>query len=246
MYPDWLKKLDDFKTSNEITTISCRKGHCGILYKKNNEYFHFEQLGHFKTHLTNKVFGKEGIESNNYTYLWSKLTLKEERQRQIPRICWQVNQYNKQGFPFGGAIVNDLEYLPIGRFISEQNDTVSFTCSTFVLSIFKAAQIQLINEESWEQRESDIKFQRKILRRLKKMMMNVIPNFPKVKLKHVINQKNSLGRSRIEPEEVSVSGTNPVLPSNYDYCKENSKHLHNAFNQVKLPSTIASSANRNS
>lgn len=239
MYPDWLKNLDEFKSSSDITAISCRKGHCGILYKKNNECFHFEQLGHFNTHLTNKVFGNEGISkkkdaniNSNYIYLWSKLSLKEERQRQIPRICWQINQYNKKGFPFGGAIIDDLEYLPIGKFLSEQSEIVSFTCSTFVLSIFKAAQIELINEQSWKLRESDLKFQAKIAKRLKNMMNNLIPNFPKVKLKHIKNHENTIGRYRIEPEEVTVSGTNPVLPSNYDYCIENSKHLHKAFNKA--------------
>jgi len=233
MYPEWLKSIEDFKPSDEISAITCREGHCGIIFKKKDECFHFEHLGHFETELKNQILGEKGAcQKNGYKFVWVQQTaLKKERQRQIPRMCNLIHQFNKNGFPFGTTEV-DSSFLPIDNFINAKKDNVAFTCSSFVLFIYEAAYINLIDKDSWEMRISDIKFQKKTLAGMIQDFKNRI--MPKVKIKHIENQEKSIGNYRYKPEEVAVSGTGTRVPSSFEYCTENSKHLYRAFKGEEL------------
>ena len=97
----------------------------------------------------------------------------------------------------------DVEIEPVSGLISFGKG-FGLTCATFVLKVFDAARVPLVDTEGWPARASDAdRFQR-----LLDLMRAGIPQFriPPASAEHIRHVEGQLSCIRVRPEEVAGSG----------------------------------------
>jgi hypothetical protein len=87
-----------------------------------------------------------------------------------------------------------------GRLNANYDQTIGFTCATFVIEVFLASGIQLIDWETWPVNESQhIAFQKRVFNYLKSLYPQ------KVTLEYLKAQESNIGGSRFLPQEIAAS-----------------------------------------
>ena len=101
-------------------------------------------------------------------------------------------------FEFGDSGIDDAGAVFVG------GSSVGLTCATFVLALFRHARVELLDVNSWRQRDADIAAQQKLVRFLERAGVD---------RSHVAAVCKQVGCMRYRAEEVavaSVSGPRPV------------------------------------
>lgn len=160
------------------------------------------------------------------SYLWLDLTssLNPIRKEIILASVQQIAEVNKNSkVRYGldhGVYCLDPE---TGRLNDKYDETIGFTCATFVIEVFLATGIKLIDWDTWPSGEDKhTKFQQDIFSYLSHLN-GKSPEI--VTLEYLKAQKENIGKSRFLPQEIAVS-TQEVKPSIKSEIDDKASEIH--------------------
>ena len=156
--------------------------HCGILYKLDDAPV---RMAHLAWHFDLR---DEAAPSD---YFWTEVNLDETNRRVLAAFASVIGS-NEGGIPYGldaaGAAFDrgTGEYIdpPIGK---------GLTCATFVVAVFGSYGFDLLNEDSWPNRECDTAWQEKIVGNLQANGASA---------EHIDAIRSDIGAKRFRPEEI--------------------------------------------
>lgn len=110
-----------------------------------------------------------------------------------------------------------------GQLNSNYDESIGFTCATFVIEVFLASGLKLIDWDSWPSNENrHITFQKQVFGYL----YDIHQQEPKkVTLKYLIAQQANIGKSRFTPQEVAAS-TQELKPSIKNEIDDMAEEIH--------------------
>lgn len=125
-------------------------------------------------------------------YLWILPCINTRRSRQLAIYCRRLWRTNDRNVPYAFSCPNDIFDKESGKFLLGKTK-YGLTCSSFVLAVFLAQGIQLIDGTEWPRRLGDIEWQKQILTMLKE---HAAPE-------HIASVESEIGAVRYRPEEVA-------------------------------------------
>jgi hypothetical protein len=151
------------------------------------------------------------------TYLWIDPAIPTPRLRQVAAMCRKVWRSNGPSVPYAFSPPNDCFDQATGQYLLGPT-RFGLTCATFVLAVFHAAGLRLIEYESWpEDRPGDIEWQRKILAALRRTQ-TATPD-------HIRSVESEVGGVRYRPEEVAGAATVSPLPAEFTAAVERGQEI---------------------
>ena len=175
-----------------IQKISDEQRHLGIFYKDDEtDKVRFLHLAwHYMLQDEEAPLQARWVESNlNSTLrkqLWAYISMLASSPTRIP---YGFENYSQSIDPNTGI------YLKTGA-------GEGLTCASFVLAVFDAHGLQMINQLNWPNREDDENWQKDIIKILEGRLSHPNPNL-RVSQEHIEGMKQSMGFVRIRPEEVA-------------------------------------------
>lgn len=143
-------------------------------------------------------------------YLWIDPPIPEARARQVAALCRRVFRSNVRGIPYAFSAPNDCFDESTARFLLGPTRH-GLTCASFVLAVFDAAGLALVDYSTWPQRpEEDARWQRQVLDQLR--AANASPE-------HVNAVERQIGGARYRPEEVAGAAASDSIPARFDAVK---------------------------
>jgi len=149
------------------------------------------------------------------SYLWLDIPLDHFNKVHLATYCAMVYEKNKDGIPYGLSL-DGSDFSEDGSFIQKEPHA-GLTCATFVIQVFHAQGLNIIDFEKWPCREADKQWQIKIWGMLKRFFPNEYFNSQ--------HEKILSGVARFKPEEVAVAGTLESPPFGSEEIKEHTKKL---------------------
>lgn len=133
-----------------------------------------------------------------YMSLWVLPNAKPRRLRQLAAYCRRVWNTNRQGgVPYAFSRPDGALDVTTGRFLIGPSQ-FGLTCATFVLAVFHATGLQLVNYAEWPvDRLGDKEWQLAILEKLEGHSDN----------SHLEHVRSEIGSVRYRPEEVAAAAT---------------------------------------
>jgi hypothetical protein len=137
-------------------------------------------------------------------YLWIDPPIPEARARQVAALCRRVSRSNIRGIPYAFSAPNDC-FDPITAQFLLGPERRGLTCASFVLAIFDAAGLALVDHSTWpSRREADARWQQQVLAQLREV--NATPE-------HLEAVRSEIGNVRYRPEEVAGAAASESLPA---------------------------------
>lgn len=209
---DWsssISGIDKFLESSEIIGIIIGQSdpinnpnqlHCGIVYKYQNKFNAIHLAWHY--------FLKHDGNPNCFPkYLFVKSNIHQYRQNSIAAMCRLIlNLQNEIPIPYG-LLYSGGSFTKEGILCLDSREN-GLTCATFVLAVFKSCDIQLIDIDRWEQRDSDSEWHKSIIESLQRT--KVCYNISDL---HIENVNREVGCARFRPEEVAISSAFKEIPA---------------------------------
>jgi len=169
--------------------------HTGVVYREKPD--HIKML-HLQFHhvLMNDAVGED--------YFVVEMDFIEERLQAVSALCRRIaRKYVNGGIPYGLTPPNDVFDAVTGELLLGPTAT-GLTCATFVLAIFQAARLPLIDLESWPPADAfDRRWQLWIASMLRKHTRDDA---------HADAVLSEVGVGRIRPEHVAAAGINANPP----------------------------------
>ncbi|MGY5797720.1 hypothetical protein [Rheinheimera faecalis] len=160
-------------------------------------------------------------------YLWADVhCVHPIRKQALIASIQQIAEVNKDtkiryGFSHGVFCYDQLT----GRLNSNYDQTIGFTCATFVIEIFLSQGIQLVDWDTWpDANEEDRDFQNFIFDYLSNLKGQVTEEY-------LAAQSRQLGGPRFKPQEVAVA-TQSEPVSTWHEVQEPSKNLNLYLSQL--------------
>lgn len=201
-----------------IAVVREGQQHTGILHKV--EDLGEVKLGHLEWH--NRLKESEPKDS----YLWVDPPIPTRRARQVAALCRKVLRSNQSGIPYAFSPPNDCFDPEAGSFLLGPS-RFGLTCATFVLAVFDAAGIRLIEFSSWpQQRPGDADWQRFVIEQLE---------HGEASAEHVAFVKNELGYVRYRPEDVAGCAASDQLPCSFKTAEPLSQEILNQLRALRKP-----------
>lgn len=190
--------------------------HSSIVYKWNNEIKTLDfYLGKIRSSLSYGDLGHKGFVYVKY----NKEQITDDFAIQIPSLCELVIEKNSVlnfGITFNKSKFDEEGYLIL------QDGDFGLTCSTFILSIFESVGITLVDQNSWNERQTDIDWQEYVLAFFKeKNAENPNKVFEEI-IKHF---ESNIGCFRFRPEEVASSSSSNIIPAEFDFCAQHGEQI---------------------
>jgi hypothetical protein len=139
-------------------------------------------------------------------YIWVDPAINSQRLRQVAAICRRVWESNQTGIPYAFSAPNDCFDVDTGQFLLGET-RLGLTCSSFVLAVFHAAGLQLVDYDSWPtDRSDDQHWQTAIIKSLIETGAAE---------QHINAVRKEIGAVRFRPEEVAGAATLSSLPANF-------------------------------
>jgi len=183
-----------------------KQNHIAVLFKPDSDEDDTLLL-HVGDHKT------ELIQPPNDRYLWLDLgssihPIRKEILLTDIQLIAEVNKDSKIRYGLDhGVFCLDAA---TGRLNSNYNESIGFTCATFVVEVFLASGLKLIDWDSWPSGENKhIIFQKQIFGHL----CNIYRQDPtKVTIEYLMAQQSNIGKSRFTPQEIAAA-TQDIKPS---------------------------------
>ena len=131
----------------------------------------------------------------------------------LAAYCQVIAEANKNGqIPYGIHYEGTYFDPQTGEWLRGIKED-GLTCATFILAVYRAQGIDLLNLTEWPQRPEDIIWQEEILYLLACFS-------PKEHKDYVESQKTKIGSIRLRPEEVAAasSSSSSQLPVEFERC----------------------------
>ena len=139
------------------------------------------------------------------TFYWVQHSIDPLRLFSILAFCDLVHQSNPGGIPYGFDAPNDCFDAQTGQWLLGPSGR-GLTCATFVLAIYRAVGILLLNFELWPERPDDINWQQGIIEDLQRSADTA----------HIEAVKGQIGAVRVRPEEVAGASAAALHPASFD------------------------------
>lgn len=159
-------------------------------------------------------------------YLWADLNCVHPIRKQaliasIQQIA-DVNKDTRLRYGLNHAV---FCFDPItGKLNANYDQTKGFTCATFVLEVFLANGITLIDWDTWPAAdEADKEFQNKVLNYLSRIGEQITPEF-------LSGQNQQLGGPRFKPQEIAIA-TQSIHKTTWEEAQEPAERLNNQLAQ---------------
>ena len=180
-----------------IRTVDPGQRHVGVLHRDvgSDEVLLLHLAWHHD--LRNQSPGK--------SYFWIDIPLPTRRLRQVAAICRKVWRSNGRAVPYAFSPPNDCFDQLTGRFLIGPS-RFGLTCATFVLAVFEAAGLPLVQYETWPiHRAGDREWQEHVVRQLQE-------SNPPASAEHIVAVQGQIGGERFRPEEVAAAASVEELP----------------------------------
>jgi hypothetical protein len=184
-----------------LMRITPTQNHIGILYR----YDHSDGVKflHLAWHCNLKN------ESSDTGYLWIDPAHDGRRLRQVAALCRKVWRSNGKAIPYAFSPPNDCIDAKTGEFLHGPARH-GLTCASFVLAVFDAAGLPLIQYESWPlDRQGDREWQQLIVHALR-------TSDPPAPVEHIQAVELDIGVVRFRPEEVAIAATLAPPPAHFE------------------------------
>ena len=166
------------------------------------------------------------IQRPSYRYLWLDLgdsipPIRKEILLTDIQLIAEVNKDAKIRYGLDhGVFCLDAE---TGQLNSHYDESIDFTCATFVIEVFLASGLKLIDWDSWPSNEDrHIAFQKQVY----EYLYAIHKQDPKrVTLEYLIAQQANIGKSRFTPQEVAAS-TQELKPSIKNEIDNMAEEIH--------------------
>jgi hypothetical protein len=132
----------------------------------------------------------------DYMRLWVALAVEPERLRVFAAFCRRVWRKNEAGgIPYAFSHPAESFDASTGALLLTPTQ-FGLTCASFVLAVFDAAGLRLVEYETWEKdRSGDRDWQQKIIAKLE----------GRASQEHIEHLRSEIGAVRYRPEEVAVA-----------------------------------------
>jgi hypothetical protein len=182
-----------------ITISGPDQRHLGVLHRDGAEDDVFLLHLEFHNRLTN--------EPASPLYAWVDLQLPELRLAQVAMVCRKIVRENGRSIPFAFSVPNDCFDADSCAFLFGPT-MHGLTCATFVVAVFKAIGISLVNVDSWpKNRADDIKWKEQVISKLKQVGASD---------EHICYVEEEKDLPRFRPEEVAGAAACDTWPADFD------------------------------
>lgn len=195
-----------------IAAITKNQIHIGILFRGPDNHIKFL---HLEWHHRLKC------EPPRDNFLWLQSPLDEPNRDAIAAYCELVAEKGKNDqIPYGIDLDGSGFDPDTGKFDSS-NEYAGLTCASFVIQIYRALRIPLVDLSNWPARKNDRNWQRSIIARLEES--------GRASSEHISKQKDLLGRgvARFKPEEVASAVAMKNPPHSRNDVRHNADRLRN-------------------
>lgn len=177
-----------------IKALDDSQRHIGILHRgsESDDVMMLELAWHHK--LRNSPPSNE--------YLWVDPPIPNVRARQVAAFCRKVWRQNEKRIPYAFSLPNDCFDTTTGRFIGGGNMR-GLTCATFVLAVFQATGLAMVEPDSWPRRSNDAEWQQKIIELLESTDADPA---------HIELVREESDNVRFRPEEVAGAAAQSPWP----------------------------------
>lgn len=186
----------------QAAAILCRTPHgnmhAGLLHRKPGQPLEFLHLG-----------WEDSLSQGwSWPYVWACPGLEPERLKSVAAYCrlvWKEFERKKR-FPYGIAF-HQTSFHPNGR-LKLGEGARGLTCATFILAVFNAVGVQLVNEDSWPiRKDADLVF------------LEFASEFATGEHLAILTREIEEGARRIWPEEV-LGACSQEAPAGFEGSRE--------------------------
>jgi hypothetical protein len=176
--------------------------HAGVVYKNDREW----RILHLAWH----ECLRDEVMPLNEGYVWidPEPAIPAERLQTIAAFCRLVADRNSEhGLPYAFSAPSNW-FDPTTGAVQPSPENLGLTCASFVLAVFSAMSISLLNEQTWQARDSDKQWHEEIILLLER----------RASPEHIKRVRDSLPAIRFRPEEVAGAAASDPIPANFDVC----------------------------
>lgn len=141
--------------------------------------------------------------------VWVDPALPPPRAKQVAAFCRKVWRQNGKRIPYAFSFPNDCFDADNGAFLLGVS-CIGLTCATFILAIFQAVGLRMVDESTWRNRDDDENWQRSIIELLRE---HGAPE------EHVRAVEREVGAIRIRPEDVGGAAAYEPWPVVFDVAE---------------------------
>lgn len=186
-----------------ISPVNAEQRHLGIIYRdadNDNRLFHIHLQWHCR--LTNEAEFPQG--------LWADPFIHERRLRQVAAMCRKVWRENGKSIPYAFSSPDGM-FDPITGRILLAGTQYGLTCASFVLAVFLACGLRIVELDAWPvSRDDDAVWKKAIIRQLE--------NF--ASKEHIRKVSEEEGTARFRPEEVTAAMVQSPHPRSFEQVRE--------------------------
>jgi hypothetical protein len=179
--------------------------HVGILYSQDGQW----RLLHLAAH---RKLCDDPMPMPGARHLWINLepAVEEARLESFAAYCRLIWQRNSDGgLPY--AFSSPVNWFDAnGVLVIQTIDGVGLTCSSFVLAVFLAAKLPLLNEDTWIVREDDREWQQTVTA--------LVEQSGAATPEHIRLMRQSIPAIRYRPEEVAAAAASDPIPVDFTPC----------------------------
>jgi hypothetical protein len=147
------------------------------------------------------------IDGEQYVWINPEPAIDEVRLESVGAFCRLIAERNvEKGLPYAFSEPRDWFDLRTGEARLTKTN-IGLTCASFVLAVFEAARVPLINEATWILRADDEAFQSWVINSLEENNATA---------EHVALVRHSLPAVRYRPEEVAGAAACDAIPADFN------------------------------
>jgi hypothetical protein len=227
--PKWLKQLPIPQNSVGIVITLTVEGrfHVGLAYRRKDSE---AQVLHLLFHafLKSESIQESMFQANILKTYWVQLDVDKDRIFSVVKWCRKIALADLKilyGIYYNGGTFNDESIIALAP------GEVGWTCATFILALLKAAQIDLIDFSSWQERSNeDLEFHNYIVEGLKNLRANrgeVV-----ITKEHIEAVEKERGCIRIRPEEVTGACSKSTFPVSFNSASNSGAKIKQYYQEL--------------
>jgi hypothetical protein len=141
------------------------------------------------------------LDNVDATFYWVEHKIDQLRLYGVLAFCDLIIQANPAGIPYAFDSPSDCFDSETGQFLLGPSKK-GLTCATFVLAIFHAVGLRLLDLTGWPKREEDARWQESIINLLR----------GRASQEHIDAVTSQVGAVRVRPEEVAGASAAEIHP----------------------------------
>ena len=161
-------------------------------------------------------------DSPKLDYVWIDPPIPPARLRQVAAFCRKLWRQNGKRVPYAFSLPNDCFDVTTGAFLFGPTRH-GLTCATFVLAVFQATGLPMVDQTTWQNRLDDDEWQRKIIELLRRKGADPA---------HVETVGRGVGGIRFRPEDVGGAAAHDPWPASFEVASRIGSQIVQLLNSV--------------